>query len=463
MQFANGGIALPAGEEYQDFQRAASTKRLKTPDAYSTGGILKKSTSTPDLAGLTLATAGNSPSRTETAKVQFDEATLSRLAAERAVDKIRRPPLRKGLKRSAQSCPDLAALAEEGEEEDLVVGAASNEPRRHLTVPISDSTMGNIPAFDAKKLKRIVSCPEFLDVYEGLQTEDERKSRRLARNRASARLRRQRKRLMADILEVKVKKLEQQIEAIKGLDWTDHEKLNRNSLGVDMNHPEFMDEESRKTTIAQLVKGIRAHIDGLASNTLRMSLLGWAGGSRSTSEANCAALGYTPDKLEKMERLRADMVTKVGLTEEQLKKMNGIELASGATHEFTLSVYLKQCLYLCIEQGLKDLPVVDNMNAQLSTLCQEGQKKKFLTWSAKNAISIGGLDICGQKFNVPDAQEKSPRLKLQTNSSVVDGGLFGSPVRPSGDYFPTTTPVAGSNGPAKDLPVFFFGGRDSIY
>ena len=116
MQFADT-TAPVAAQGHQDFQRAASTKRLKTPDAYTAGGILKKSNSTPDLAGLTLGAQGGAVPRAETVKVQFDEATLTKLAAERAIDKINRPSPRKGLKRSAQSCPDLASLAEEESEE----------------------------------------------------------------------------------------------------------------------------------------------------------------------------------------------------------------------------------------------------------------------------------------------------------------------------------------------------------
>ena len=55
-------------------------------------------------------------SRTNTSspKVQFNEAELDAIAKNREKEKLKRNPFRKSLKRSAQSCPDLAALTEEG-------------------------------------------------------------------------------------------------------------------------------------------------------------------------------------------------------------------------------------------------------------------------------------------------------------------------------------------------------------
>ena len=87
-----------------DFQRASSTKRFKSPGGYGTltNGILKKVSSNPDIAGLSLtdgkksaprATAAKadvyispnskaSMSRTNTSspKVQFNEAELDAIA-----------------------------------------------------------------------------------------------------------------------------------------------------------------------------------------------------------------------------------------------------------------------------------------------------------------------------------------------------------------------------------------------
>ena len=62
-------------------------------------------------------------SRTNTSspKVQFNEAELDAIAKSREKEKLKRNPFRKSLKRSAQSCPDLAALAEEMETGDSML------------------------------------------------------------------------------------------------------------------------------------------------------------------------------------------------------------------------------------------------------------------------------------------------------------------------------------------------------
>ena len=136
-----------------DFQRATSTKRYKSNEGYGTlkNGILKKSSSISDIAGLCLnnsndnkpladTTRGVSPdtgvnasnssnkptnisrSHTESPKVQFNEDELKAIAKSLEKDK-KQKPFRKSLKRSAQSCPDLAALAEEKMHENQLGGS----------------------------------------------------------------------------------------------------------------------------------------------------------------------------------------------------------------------------------------------------------------------------------------------------------------------------------------------------
>ena len=227
----------------QDYQRATSTKRFKAPDGYGTlkNGILKKSSSISDIAGLSLnndvnnnqqvspksssksngnynnLSSGNqSPSGirslTESPKVQFNEAQLNAIAKSLEKDK-KKKPFRKSLKRSAQSCPDLVALAEEKgnndsklggsgmmmmmtDEDDYIMGNTASEmnkqnkkaigkslkPRRNLTVPrMENDQNGKIPAFDPKKLNKIVyyyyrsSFPPSLSLPHYILRKEERK------------------------------------------------------------------------------------------------------------------------------------------------------------------------------------------------------------------------------------------------------------------------------------------------
>ena len=540
----------------QDYQRATSTKRFKAPDGYGTlkNGILKKSSSISDIAGLSLnndvnnnqqvspksssksngnynnlSSGTQSPSGirslTESPKVQFNEAQLNAIAKSLEKDKKKKKkPFRKSLKRSAQSCPDLVALAEEKgnndsklggsgmmmmmtDEDDYIMGNTASEmnkqkkkaigkslkPRRNLTVPrMENDQNGKIPAFDPKKLNKIVSCPDFLNVYEGFYTEDERKNRRLARNRASARLRRQRKRLMIDILEAKVRKLETRLDKIKNLKWSgnnnnvdknnvDNKKMttkknNKNNnddgnanmntisdkmtnpipvrdLGVDLNHPDLLDTNTRNGKVNLLLQGIRGNIDIICADALRSSVLGWVGTDGETTEATLKKIG-SEDNIAGIQKLRQELIKILDLTPDQLQKLGEIEKQNAAAHEFSFSVFLKQCVLLFTQQRLHNNPILDDVIAQFGQVCQERQQKKFLTWSGQNVVAISGLDFCGPKIKDIDKTTVLKKLNLQTNCSRVDGDQFEN--LPSGQYFPRADDTS-------NLPVFFFGGRDSVY
>ena len=117
-------------------------------------------------------------------------------------------------------------------------------------------------------------------------------------------------------------------------------------------------------------------------------------------------------------------------------------------------VFLKQCVLLFTQQRLHQHKILDNALKEFGQVCQERQQKKFLTWSGQNVVAISGLDFCGPKIKDIDKSTVLQKFYLQTNCSRVDGDKFGN--LPSGQYFPRADDTS-------NLPVFFFGGRDSVY
>ena len=69
---------------------------------------------------------------------------------------------------------------------------------------LSDSKGGDQDMDQGTMLRAIMSCPDVLTFYQRIQTEDERRRKRLARNRASARQRRLRKKTMVESYEQEV-------------------------------------------------------------------------------------------------------------------------------------------------------------------------------------------------------------------------------------------------------------------
>ena len=129
---------------------------------------------------------------------------------------------------------------------------------------------------------------------------------------------------MIDILEAKVRKLETRLDKIKNLKWSgnnnnvdknnvDNKKMttkknNKNNnddgnanmntisdkmtnpipvrdLGVDLNHPDLLDTNTRNEKVNLLLQGIRGNIDIICADALRSSVLGWVGTDGETTEA----------------------------------------------------------------------------------------------------------------------------------------------------------------------------------
>lgn len=224
-------------------------------------------------------------------------------------------------------------------------------------------------------------------------------------------------------------------------------------LGVDLNHPDLLDTNTRNEKVNLLLQGIRGNIDIICADALRSSVLGWVGTDGETTEATLKKIG-SEDNIAGIQKLRQELIKILDLTPDQLQKLGEIEKQNAAAHEFSFSVFLKQCVLLFTQQRLHNNPILDDVIAQFGQVCQERQQKKFLTWSGQNVVAISGLDFCGPKIKDIDKTTVLKKLNLQTNCSRVDGDQFEN--LPSGQYFPRADDTS-------NLPVFFFGGRDSVY
>ncbi|DAZ94674.1 TPA: hypothetical protein N0F65_002383 [Lagenidium giganteum] len=75
---------------------------------------------------------------------------------------------------------------------------------------------GTDPArMGSEEIKQIMRCPDLLSIYQKLQEEDDRRQRRLERNRASARVRREKKKGMVETYEGEVSKLENSLSLLR--------------------------------------------------------------------------------------------------------------------------------------------------------------------------------------------------------------------------------------------------------
>jgi len=179
------------------------------------------------------------------------------------------------------------------------------------------------------------------------------------------------------------------------------------------------------------------------------------GGNPEECRSSCQALGHDRVKSKEIEELRKELISVLELSPGQVEQLGNLEKEHGGAHEFSFAVFLKQSLFVCSDQRLHQHALLDSIMSDFTKLCQDGQKKKFLTWSAKNVIAINGLNFCDS--NSPKSESGAP-LTLQSNCSLLDGSQFNN--LPSAEYFPSSSPQLGVD---QSAPVFFFGGRDSMY
>ena len=99
---------------------------------------------------------------------------------------------------------------------------SSSMPSQPPSVLPSLPMPGSLP--DAPATKSVIDTPQLLEMYGKLQDEYLKKQKRLARNRAAARLRRLRKKTQVETMEMKIDHFKNAIKVINNYEWTDERK-----------------------------------------------------------------------------------------------------------------------------------------------------------------------------------------------------------------------------------------------
>ena len=115
-----------------------------------------------------------------------------------------------------------------------------------------------------------------------------------------------------------------------------------------------------------------------------------------------------------IDALRADLIKVLDLSQEQLQKLNLIEKQCASSHEFSFSVFLKQCLFLFAQQRLYEHNLLDTAMESFNQVCQDTQKKKFLTWSGQNVVAIFGAQLVR-----PESEGRRQALNIK-NAEITD-------------------------------------------
>lgn len=288
--------------------------------------------------------------------------------------------------------------------------------------------------------KKTISCPDFSvftaeaslpetsiavtdeEIPQDAQLiEEMKRARRLARNRASARLRRQRKRSTIETLEHKIEKLKRRIEKLQTYSFGSG--LERGSgLSDDIgarNQPlsqpkERKRIESKKYFLDNTCRDLKIILNNQVFAALMNSV---AGGDESTAERRI---------------LQQELRNVLNLSKKQKGDLlNELRLKNNVAHQYTTMCALLHCATAGINGNWFDSPLHSKVTDAFLKSVTEEQNKRYMNWADRNSEAISLLSCY------------RPTDNDKEHADLVERAYW---------Y---------SAGPRKGKPVFYFGGKGS--
>jgi hypothetical protein len=290
--------------------------------------------------------------------------------------------------------------------------------------------------------KKTISCPDF-SVFEAgggiksagssdlklneLATEAERKrARRLARNRASARLRRQRKRSTIENLESKIEKINRMIEKLRAYQFGSG--LERGSALV--KNLGAWTQPTKPHTLDERVAGTQYYLK-MVCRDLKIMLNNQTVSGLVYCAAGNSLVGGKPEHRAIQQELQGVLQ----LTPEQRAEIMdpGGALAEVGNRYTTLCALLRVAVAADKHKWL-DSSIHERVRKSFTGIVSEEQDKRYMAWTDRNANAIRLL-----RFYRPTEDEKKGSDRT---SKVVRS--YWRPV-------------------SHKKPLFFFGGKGSVY
>jgi len=278
----------------------------------------------------------------------------------------------------------------------------------------------SVPVSHSKSLPDMTSYQATL-TYDN-EEEDKRK-KRLARNRASARLRRLKKKNLVDSYEGEVGILESALSKLRshrwGLDATDHEALFE-ALSMERGQ-QPLTPEKRRELIQSIVAQQREQVD----NLLECQLENWMLCTLANPNDNLMARGTqsstneTPadgsNLEEELTQVTSELKSILQLTPQQQSLLEQSSL--GCVHEVQDLFTVGNCLQsIHANQWLLD-EGVDEIAGKFTSILNPTQLSKFLLWSDHNAEPIEKLDYANAVTTVGNG----PVFEFGVDEGLADG------------------------------------------
>lgn len=232
--------------------------------------------------------------------------------------------------------------------------------------------------------------------------EESKRLKRLARNRASARLRRLRKKNLVESYEGEVGVLESSLAKLRAHRWgvhTDPEAL-LEALSMDRGQ-QTISPIQRKELIQSLLQQQREQVKNVMDCQLETMMLGWIarqGGEQQQQQQQGEDSGmFGTEETKEVDALAAELNSVLQLTPEQTKQLQsateGMEEERRAVQVVDTSLSALLTNEWLMNTGIQEC------TDQFTSILNPTQLSKFLLWSDANSESIDQLDY----VNAPPA------------------------------------------------------------
>jgi len=247
--------------------------------------------------------------------------------------------------------------------------------------------------------------------------EEDKRKKRLARNRASARLRRLKKKNLVDSYEGEVGILESALSKLRLHRWgsatSDHEALIE-ALSMERGQ-QPLTSSKRRELVQSIVNQQSEQVANLLDNQLEnwiLLALGESGGTAVESDGPGTTKSSHEEELSKA---TSELQSLLQLTPQQLELIKNS--SQGCAHEIQDLFTVENCLKsIHSNQWLLD-EGVDGVAAQYTSVLNPAQLSKFLLWSDHNAYQIEKLNC----VNVLAGVESEPVFEFGFDEGLADG------------------------------------------
>ena len=282
--------------------------------------------------------------------------------------------------------------------------------------PIPSVSSSSAQQWFNSQVSRSVSLPNMTQYNMSKENratlEEGKRQKRLARNRASARLRRLRKKNLVESYEHEVGVLESSLAKLKAHSWGsgNYDALIQ-ALSMERGQ-QPLSEDDRRKVIVSILKQQREQIENLMDAHLETMMLSWIG-KVSTGEIT------VPDNSEES-ALAAELSDVLKLTPEQAGSLSSVECGDEEQQAI-------QTIDVCLEALMNNSWLmnegVEECTEHFASIMNPSQISKFMIWADHNSDAIDCLDY----VNAPPAADPP------TNTPIFHFGIDQSDDDPSQD------------------------------